>query len=87
MSGMAITPKRSLEATFVGPYMLSGKSILTKSRTLAAAREAGDINRAGLKLAALANSTSAEFIELVLPEATLVTVSDYASAACRLRGL
>jgi ABC-type amino acid transport substrate-binding protein len=84
MSGMAITPKRSLRATFVGPYMLSGKSILTKSRTLAAASEAGEINRAGLKLAALANSTSAEFVELVLPEATLVTVADYTTAVNKL---
>jgi ABC-type amino acid transport substrate-binding protein len=84
MSGMAITPKRSLEATFVGPYLLSGKSILTKSSTLAAAKDAGDINRAGVKLAALASSTSAEFIELVLPEATLVAVPDYDTAVNKL---
>ncbi len=80
MSGMAITPKRSLKATFVGPYLLSGKSILTTSKTLAAAKDAGEINRAGLKLAALAKSTSAEFIELVASEATLVEVSDYTTA-------
>jgi polar amino acid transport system substrate-binding protein len=80
MSGMAITPSRSLKATFVGPYMLSGKSILTNSKTLASIEEAGEINRSNLKLAALANSTSAEFIELALPEATLVEVSDYATA-------
>ena len=60
--------------------MLSGKSILTNSSTLAAAKDAGEINRAELKLAALANSTSQEFIELVLPEATLITVADYTTA-------
>lgn len=38
MSGMAITAKRSLDAVFVGPYMLSGKSILTKSPELAEPR-------------------------------------------------
>ena len=77
MSGMAITPQRSLEAAFVGPYMISGKSILTNSKALAAAEEAGEFNRANLKLAALANSTSQRFVELNIPEATLVQVQDY----------
>ena len=34
MSGMAITAERSRNHTFVGPYMMSGKSILTKSGLL-----------------------------------------------------
>ena len=42
MSGMTITADRSADFSFVGPYTLSGKSILTKSRTLAASDEAGD---------------------------------------------
>jgi polar amino acid transport system substrate-binding protein len=80
MSGMAITAPRSVKASFAGPYMLSGKSILTTSKALAAAKNAGDINRANLKLAALANSTSAEFVQKVLPQVTLVTVADYTTA-------
>src|SRR4029453_16192494 len=31
MSGMTTTPERSLRAAFVGPYYLSGKSILTRA--------------------------------------------------------
>jgi len=31
MSGMTITPERNLKATFAGPYIVSGKSILAKS--------------------------------------------------------
>lgn len=84
LSGMAITAPRSLKATFVGPYMLSGKSILTKSTTLASVQSAGEINRANLKLAALANSTSEEFVKTVLPEATLVTTEDYTAAVNKL---
>ena len=79
MSGMAITPERSIDAAFVGPYLLSGKSILTKSNALAAIKEAGQINRANLKLAAIENSTSQRFVEMALPEATLVLIKDYAS--------
>ena len=80
LSGMAITAERSIDATFVGPYMLSGKSILTNSKALAAAQESGEINRADLKLAALGNSTSEEFVKLVMPEAQLVTTKDYDTA-------
>jgi polar amino acid transport system substrate-binding protein len=80
MSGMAITAERARDALFVGPYMVSGKSILTNSRALAAAEEAVDINRTDLKLAALAGSTSQTFIELYVPEAQLITVDDYDEA-------
>jgi polar amino acid transport system substrate-binding protein len=80
MSGMSITADRSRKHTFLGPYMMSGKSILTNSSLLARATQSGDFNRAELKLAALENSTSQIFIETVAPEATLVTVKDYDAA-------
>jgi polar amino acid transport system substrate-binding protein len=80
MSGMAITAERSIDVTFVGPYLLTGNSILTKSRTLAAIENAGEINRANIKLAALANSTSQRFVERALPEAKLTTTQDYDTA-------
>ena len=51
MSGMAITPRRARTSAFVGPYMLSGKSILTKSTTLAAASNTEDLNTPEIRLA------------------------------------
>ena len=80
VSGMAITAERSIDVTFVGPYLLTGNSILTNSRTLAAIENAGEINRANIKLAALANSTSQRFVERALPEAKLITTQDYDTA-------
>jgi polar amino acid transport system substrate-binding protein len=77
MSGMTMTPKRNLRAAFVGPYIISGKSILTKDKTLAQADEAGDINQADLTIVALADSTSQKFVETLMPNAKLVTVNDY----------
>jgi polar amino acid transport system substrate-binding protein len=85
MSGMAITAQRSRDFVFVGPTMFSGKSILTKSQTLAAVTEAAEINRANIRLAALAGSTSQEFVEKAIPEAQLTTVSDYDQAVEMLR--
>ncbi len=80
MSGMTITAERSRSVSFVGPYMLSGKSILTKSATLAGADSVIDLNNGSVKLAALANSTSQHFVQRFAPEAQLVTVQDYDSA-------
>ncbi len=80
MSGMSITAERTRDYTFVGPYMMSGKSILTNSSLLAKATASEDFNRSELKLAALEGSTSQTFIEMAAPEATLITVKDYDAA-------
>jgi len=85
MSGLAITPERARKARFVGPYLLSGKSILTRSDRLAQVGEAGEINQADVRLAALANSTSQTFVERNLPDARLVTVARYEEAVEMLR--
>ena len=63
--------------SFVGPYMMSGKSILTKNSVLAEIKASKDFNRKELKLLALSNSTSASFVRMVAPEAQLVEVASY----------
>ena len=77
MSGMTMTPKRNLKAAFVGPYIVSGKSILTKSSTLAALNEAEDIDRSSITVVALKGSTSEKFVKKVLEKTTYVGVDDY----------
>jgi polar amino acid transport system substrate-binding protein len=77
MSGMTMTPKRNLKAAFVGPYIVSGKSILTKSSTLAALEDAEDIDRSSIKITALKGSTSEKFVETVLEKTTYIGVDDY----------
>ena len=67
MSGMAITPRRNVRVAFVGPYFVSGKSILTKSKQLAAAKDASSLDQASLRMAALAGSTSEDFVRRALP--------------------
>ncbi len=85
ISGMAITPERTQVASFVGPYMMSGKSILTKNSTLAQISSQEEVNRANLKLAALKNSTSAAFVTKPAPQATLVEISDYDQGIAMVR--
>lgn len=80
MSGMTITAARSLDAVFVGPYIVSGKSVLAKSRALAGGETAEDFNRSNITVAALRNSTSEAFVQKRIPKATLVTVEHYDEA-------
>ena len=77
MSGVSITAKRSAKFAFAGPYTMSGKSLLTKSETLADAGGADTLNSDKHSFATLANSTSQEFVEKYLPEGKLVKIRDY----------
>jgi ABC-type amino acid transport substrate-binding protein len=76
MSGMTITPERSRRVTFVGPYYTSGKSMLTKSSELAKLELATDLDSPDLTIAALAGSTSEDFVRKNLPQATLVLTAE-----------
>jgi polar amino acid transport system substrate-binding protein len=72
MSGLTMTPQRNLEVAFVGPYLLSGMSILAKERTRAKLRRAEDIDSPKVTLAALRASTAVKFAEETVPRAKLV---------------
>ncbi|MCF8367540.1 MAG: transporter substrate-binding domain-containing protein [Bacteroidales bacterium] len=77
MSGMTITVKRNLKAVFVGPYMVSGKSILTRSAAFSDTDEPADLNKSDLKIVALRGSTSELFVKKEIPDATLLLGKDY----------
>ena len=77
MSGMTMTPQRNLKAAFVGPYIVSGKSILTTSTALAALQDAEEIDKSSIKITALKGSTSEKFVKKVLENTTYIGVDDY----------
>jgi polar amino acid transport system substrate-binding protein len=80
ISGMTITPERNARVAFAGPYFISGKSVLTKSETIANVETVDALNDASRSYAALAGSTSADFVKVVLPDAKLVITADYDEA-------
>lgn len=80
ISGMTITPERNARVAFVGPYFISGKSVLTKSAEIASADSPALLNRAGNRYAVLAGSTSEAFVEQMLPKAVSVPAKDYDTA-------
>lgn len=78
LSNMSITPERTEQVSFVGPYMMSGMSILTKkTSTMAEIKSTDDFNRESLTLLALANSTHAAFVKSTAPEAKLIEFGSY----------
>ncbi len=84
ISNLSITPERTEKAYFVGPYMMAGKSILTRNSVLAQAQDSGALNRADLKMTALKGSTSAMFVKENLPEAQLLEVTSTDDGVARL---
>ena len=77
MSGMTITPERNLKALFAGPYTLSGKSILTKSKVLAQISEAEEANLKKYKITCLKGSTSERFVRAFMPNTEIIPVGNY----------
>jgi polar amino acid transport system substrate-binding protein len=77
MSGMTITPKRNSRVAFVGPHMVAGKSILTKSDVYSRTKNTEELNTEGIRVAALASSTSEDFVKGYLPKTQLTPVANY----------
>jgi polar amino acid transport system substrate-binding protein len=80
VSGMTITPERNFRVAFAGPYLISGKGILTKKKTLRTLKDASQMDSPDRTLAALKGSTSQGFVEEALPRARLIPTEDYDQA-------
>lgn len=84
ISGVDITAERTRDFLFVGPYLLSGKSLVTASKTLANAQTVDDINSKDVTFVTLKNSTSASFVRKNIPKAKLVGVDNYEQAVAKV---
>jgi polar amino acid transport system substrate-binding protein len=80
LSGLAITPERAQRFAWVGPYVLSGKSVLTDGQTLVRMKTPRDLDKAELTLVTLRDSTSQDYAIRVAPSAKIVALSSYDEA-------
>lgn len=80
MSGITVTPKRNTRVSFVGPYFVSGKSVLTRQEVRREIPDPSDVNDPHFRLAALAGSTSEDFVRSALPKAQLVATETLGEA-------
>jgi polar amino acid transport system substrate-binding protein len=74
ISGLTMTPERNLHVAFVGPYLVSGMSMLTKSKTLARLRKPEELDHPSVSVALLRGSTAEQFAEDNMPRAKRVLV-------------
>jgi polar amino acid transport system substrate-binding protein len=77
LSGVTMTPERNTRVAFVGPYFVSGKALLTRSKRIAATKDSAEINKPSVTIAALEGSTSQEFAQRATPKAKLLLVKEY----------
>jgi polar amino acid transport system substrate-binding protein len=80
LSQMTITPERNMRVAFVGPYLISGKSLLTKTTTLLSVKSPKELDSPRTHLTALLGSTSQKFVETLMPRASLTLTKDYDTA-------
>lgn len=85
LSAMTITPARNLKVAFVGPYFISGKSILTKQAIVESMSDPSKVNTPDKVLVALKGSTSQLFAEKLFPKAKLLLTDDYDQGIAMVR--
>ncbi len=84
ISNMTITPQRNTEVAFVGPYFTSGKCLITKEASLAAAKK-DELNKSGAKMVVLKGTTDEKFVKIMLPDVEAVTVTTQEEAVAMVR--
>jgi len=85
ISNMTITPQRNMHVAFAGPYMTSGKCLVTKLSTLAAAKNAKEVDDTTKTLAVMKNTTSEIFVRTVLPHVKATAVESQEDAVKLVR--
>ena len=84
MSGMSITPRRNMEIAFVGPYGNSGQTFLGRNEIVETLIEPLDLNREGLKIAVLKDTTAEMTVRAVLPKTDIVLTTSLDQALIKL---
>jgi len=85
ISGFAFTKERSEELIFVGPYALSGKSLIINKKRLKEIQDSTGLNHKSVHIMALENSTSKILAEQRISKAKLTTIKHYEDALVALR--
>ncbi|MGH9887821.1 MAG: transporter substrate-binding domain-containing protein [bacterium] len=76
IAAMTITPERNARVAFAGPYLISGNTLLARTRELADTEDLAKLDDPKLSFAVRESSTSERFVRAHMPKAKLVTVPD-----------
>lgn len=72
ISGVTMTIDRNKRVAFIGPYLISGNTVVTKSKEYAKAKNLSDIDVAGVKITVMQGTTSEEFVNANITNATIL---------------
>ncbi len=84
ISNMTITPKRNTQVAFVGPYLTSGKCLITKVDSLASAKKE-ELNKSSHKMVVIKGSTSEKFIKIAMPNVETISTESQDKAVAMVR--
>ena len=76
ISAMTIVPKRNLKVAFVGPYFISGQSLMTTKMTAMSVENLNDINKPDFTLAVPGGTTSELIAKKNVPKAQIKVAKD-----------
>lgn len=80
LGGVTMTPQRNLKVAFVGPYLLSGKTIVARSEEIERLKDRATLKEDDVRIVALRGSTSEAFVRAFLPAAQLTLAATYDGA-------
>jgi polar amino acid transport system substrate-binding protein len=73
IASMTMVPERNLKVAYIGPYFISGQSIIFTRETALSVRKLKDINNAGFSVAVPAGTTSEMTAKMALPKTNLTS--------------
>lgn len=76
ISGLTITPQRNARYMFVGPYLISGQSLLARLETAHRLTTPSDFNQPEVIIAAAKDTTSLAAVRDLMPQAQILEVDD-----------
>ncbi len=74
LSCMTMTPERNMRVAYVGPYFMSGQSVLTTQDVAAKIKGPADLNRPDFSIAVPKGTTSERIAGMIFPDAERVVV-------------
>lgn len=75
MSGITMTPRRNLQCAFIGPYALSGQSILGKKNILENITTSEELEKLSFSVAVVKGTTGEKMADNLLSKAKLIKTS------------
>lgn len=71
ISGLTMSIDRNKKVAFIGPYLISGNTILSKSDKFMDAKSISDVDKPGVKVVVMQGTTSEEFAKASITKAIL----------------